>query len=45
MHHYQNIQMKCSNDANTLQILMERDRIFEPLAGLNVELIKLGFKF
>ncbi|XP_052204388.1 uncharacterized protein LOC127809557 [Diospyros lotus] len=35
--HYQNIKMICSMDAATLNQIVERDRIFEFLAGLNLE--------
>ena len=35
--YYQNFQMKCSEDVTMLQKLVERERIFEFLVGLNVE--------
>ena len=35
--YYQNIQMKCSKDSAMLQNFVERERIFEFLARLNVE--------
>ncbi|KAJ9178467.1 hypothetical protein P3X46_010346 [Hevea brasiliensis] len=35
--HYQDIKMKCSGDTRTLLNILERDRVFEFLAGLNVE--------
>src|SRR6266487_2360674 len=34
---YQNLKMECSNDAAILNAVVERDRIFDFLAGLNVE--------
>jgi hypothetical protein len=35
--HYQCIQMSCSSDAAVLKRVMEKDRIYDFLAGLNVE--------
>ena len=35
--HYQDIRMKCSEDAATLAIIFERDRVVEFLACLNAE--------
>jgi len=37
MDHYQCIQMKCSEDAALLKRFVEKDRIYDFLAGLNVE--------
>ncbi|XP_073148285.1 uncharacterized protein [Henckelia pumila] len=37
MDHYQCIQMKCSDDAALLKRLVEKDRIYDFLAGLNIE--------
>ncbi|KAI5400316.1 hypothetical protein KIW84_065271 [Lathyrus oleraceus] len=34
---YQNLKMECSKDTATLNTVVERDRIFDFLAGLNVE--------
>ncbi|KAK8520902.1 hypothetical protein V6N12_004828 [Hibiscus sabdariffa] len=35
--HYQCIQMSCSDDATTLKMLVEKDRIYAFLAGLNID--------
>ncbi|TXG53836.1 hypothetical protein EZV62_019092 [Acer yangbiense] len=35
--HYQNLKMKCGDDIATLREYVERERIFEFLAGLNAE--------
>lgn len=35
--HYRVLEMKCSTDAITLKKFIERDRVFEFLAGLNIE--------
>ncbi|KAK4437689.1 hypothetical protein Salat_0102900 [Sesamum alatum] len=35
--HYQSIKMKCSDDAVMLKNFVEKDRIFEFIAGLNAE--------
>lgn len=37
MDHYQSIQMKCSEDVAALQRFVEKDRIYDFLAGLNIE--------
>ncbi|XP_022768068.1 UDP-sugar pyrophosphorylase-like isoform X4 [Durio zibethinus] len=37
MDHYQCIEMKCSEDATTLKKFIEKDRVYDFLAGLNVE--------
>ena len=37
MDYYQNLQMKCSEDAAMLRKFVEREQIFEFLVGLNVE--------
>ncbi|KAJ8752056.1 hypothetical protein K2173_001083 [Erythroxylum novogranatense] len=37
MDHYQCIQMTCSEDASILKRFVERDRIYDFLAGLNLE--------
>ncbi|XP_020249452.1 uncharacterized protein LOC109826836 isoform X2 [Asparagus officinalis] len=37
MDHYQCIQMKCGEDAVLLKRLVEKDRIYDFLAGLNIE--------
>lgn len=34
---YQNIQMKCSDDASLLKRFVENDRIYDFLIGLNME--------
>ncbi|KAK2419471.1 hypothetical protein QL285_041567 [Trifolium repens] len=34
---YQNLKMECSQDTVILNVVIERDRIFDFLAGLNVE--------
>lgn len=43
--HYQDVKMLSSDDATTLTTMLELDRIVEFLAGLNPDMIKLGFKF
>ena len=35
--YYQNFKMKCGEDAAMLQKFLERERIFEFLAGLNID--------
>ena len=35
--HYQDIKMKCSEDAATIIAILERNRVVEFLAGLNVD--------
>ncbi|XP_022731494.1 uncharacterized protein LOC111286004 [Durio zibethinus] len=37
MDHYRCIEMKCSEDATTLKKFIEKDRVYDFLAGLNVE--------
>ena len=37
MDHYQCIQMKCSEDAAMLKRVVEKDRIYDFLASLNLE--------
>ena len=37
MDHYQCIEMKCSDDTAVLKNFIEKDRIYDFLAGLNVE--------
>ena len=37
MDYYQNLQMKCSEDAAMFRKFIEREQIFEFLADLNVE--------
>ena len=37
MDYYQNLQMKCSEDAAMLRKFVDRERIFKFLVGLNIE--------